>query len=75
MSNKMSPKQFNAYMKLDYDVWRSANDLKFSLSTLNALVNKGYAEKTTVFGVGGFLEVVPIFVKRIKQYESLSCLS
>ena len=66
MSNKMSPKQFNAYMKLDYDVWRSANDLKFSLSTLNALVNKGYAEKTTVFGVGWFPRSCTYFRKTDK---------
>lgn len=48
--DKLSPKQFYAYMKLDFVHWKSEYALKSIIrkSTLDALVKKGYAEKKTL---------------------------
>lgn len=64
--DKMSPKQFQAYMKLDYKEWKNPCNLKFSLSTLNALVRKGYAESKETFGVGWFPRSCTFFRKTDK---------
>lgn len=50
---KLSPKQFQVYTKLEY-TWKSAYELRARLDTLNAIVNKGYAESKRGLGSSAF---------------------
>jgi hypothetical protein len=49
MNKKLSPKQMNLYIKMDY-TWKSAYELRARLDTLQAVVKKGYAE--SYYGLG-----------------------